>query len=252
MRSAASKLSARRWVRPDGRVVAHLHPVDHHVDVVFLGLLQLGQVGGLVGLAVDPKAHIALALHLGEQLGELALAVAHHRGQHHQAGVGRQGHHGVDHLAHALSLQRHMVVGAEGRAGAGIQQAQVVVDLGDGAHGGARVVAGGLLLDADGRAQALDHVHIGLVHQLQKLPRVGAQALHITPLAFCVQRIEGQARLARAAQAGDHHQLVARNVEVDVLQVVGARTADADGMGLDRGLAGGVCAGMGQLWGNRA
>jgi hypothetical protein len=73
--------------------------------------------------------------------------------------------------------------------------------------------------------EALDHVHIGLVHQLQELPRVGAQALHIAALALGIQRVEGQAGLARARQPGDHHQLVARDVEVDVLQVVGARPA---------------------------
>jgi hypothetical protein len=73
---------------------------------VLLVLLQLGQVGRLHRLAVDPKAHIALRLHVGKQLGELALAVAHHGRQHHQPRVFGQGQHGVDHLAHALRLQR--------------------------------------------------------------------------------------------------------------------------------------------------
>ena len=164
-----------------------------------------------------------------EQLDELALAVARHRGQHHQPRVFGQRQHRIDHLADALRLQRQVVVGAEGRAGAGVEQAQVVVDLGDGADGGARVVAGGLLLDADGRRQALDHVDVGLVHQLQELPRVGRQALDVAPLAFGIQRVEGQAGLARARQPGDDHQRLARDVQVDVLQVVGARAADADG-----------------------
>jgi hypothetical protein len=55
----------------------HLDPVDDDVDVVLLGLLQLRHVGGFVGGAVDPKSHVALRLHVLEQLGELALAVAH-------------------------------------------------------------------------------------------------------------------------------------------------------------------------------
>ena len=102
------------------------------------------------------------------------------------------------------------------------------MDLGHGAHGGARVVRGGFLFDGDRRAQALDHIHIGLVHQLQKLPCIGGQALHVAPLPFGVQGVKGQAGLTRTAQAGDHHQLVAGYVDVDVLEVVGARTADAD------------------------
>jgi hypothetical protein len=151
--------------------------------------------------------------------------------------------HRVHHLGHGLGRQLDAVVGAAGRAGAGEQQAQVVVDFGDRADGGARVVAGGLLLDGNGRRQALDQVHVRLFHELQELPRVGRQAFHIAPLAFGVEGVEGQGRLAGAGQAGDDHQLVARQVDVDVLEVVGAGAADADhGVGL--------AGGNGQLYAN--
>ncbi len=63
---------------------------------------------------------------------------------------------------------------------------QVVVDLGHRADGGARVVAGGLLLDGDRRRQAFDQIDVGLVHQLQELARVGAQAFDVAALAFGV------------------------------------------------------------------
>ena len=109
-------------------------------------------------------------------------------------------------------------------------RAQVVVDLGHRAHGGARVVAGGLLLDGNRRRQALDQVHIGLVEPPEELPRIGRQALHIPPLALGIQRVERQAGLARARQPRDHHQLVARNVQVNVLEVVRARPPDADAL----------------------
>ena len=212
------------------RVVARLQAVDHDVDVVLLGLLEHRQVARLDDLAVDAKAHVALRLHVGEQLGELALAVAHHRREHHQLRFFGQREHGVHHLRHGRGGQRQVVVGAVGRAGAGEQQAQVVVDLGDGADGGARVVAGGLLLDGDRRRQALDHVDVGLVHQLQELARIGRQALHVAALALGVEGVEREAGLARARQPGDHHQRVLGDVEVDVLEVVRARAAHADRM----------------------
>ena len=203
------------------------------------GLLQGRQRIGLEDLAAlavgaDAKAHVAAGLHVGEQIGELALAIAHDRGQHHQPGALRQRQHRVDHLADALRGQRQVVVGAVGRPGARVQQPQVVVDLGDGADRRARVVAGGLLLDADGRRQALDDVDVGLVHQLQELPRIGRQALDVAALALGVERIEGQAGLAGTRQPRDHDELVLRDVEVDVLQVVRSRTANADGRGLPR------------------
>ena len=49
---------------------------------------------------------------------------------------------------------------------------------------------GGLLLNRDGGRQALNYIHIGLVHQLQKLARVGRQALHIPALALGIQRVK--------------------------------------------------------------
>ncbi|MPM67874.1 hypothetical protein SDC9_114799 [bioreactor metagenome] len=209
-------------------VGAHTQAVDHHVDVVLFGLLQRRQVLKLVDRAIDAKAHIAQRLHLREQLDELALLLPGHGRQQHDARVLGQREHGVHHLAHGLHRQRQVMIGAERRTRARIQQAQVIMDLGDRAHRGARVVAGGLLLDADGGRQAFDQVHVRLVEPPQKLARIGRQALHIAPLALGIQRVERQAGLARARQPGDHHQLVARNVQVDVLQIVRARTADAD------------------------
>jgi hypothetical protein len=202
---------------------------------VLLGLLQRRQAVRLDGGAIDAKAHVAQRLHLREQLGELALLAARHGRQDHQFGVPGQRQRGVHHLADGLHRQRQVVVGAVGRAGAGEQQAQVVVDLGHRAHGGARVVAGGLLLDGDCGRQALDQVHVGLVHELQELARVGRQALDVAALPLRVQRVEGQRGLARARQPRQHHQLVARDVEVDVLEVVRARAADADALRAQRG-----------------
>jgi hypothetical protein len=210
------------------RVMAQLDAVDDDVDVVLLGLLQRRDVGHLDRRPVDAEAHITLGLQVLEQLGELALAVAHHRRQQHQLAFVRHGQHGVHHLADRLGLQRQVVVGAEGRAGAGVQQAQVIVDLGDRADRGARVVRGGLLLDGNRGGQALDDVHVRLVHQLQELARIAGQALDITPLALGIQGVEGQRGLARAGQPGDDDQRMARQVDVDVLQVVGACAAHAD------------------------
>ena len=145
------------------------------------------------------EIHDYLRLHVGEQLGELALAVAHDRRHDHQPRLFGQRERRVDHLAHALRLQRQVVVGAKWRAGAGIEQAQVVVDLGDGADRRARVVRSGFLLDRDRRAEALDRVDVGLVHQLQELARVRAQAFDVATLAFGIERVEGEAQIGRAS-----------------------------------------------------
>ena len=166
----------------------HQTELGQRVDLVDLGL---GLMRGAAARA-HAEAHEALRLHRFKQVDVLALAVGDHGRQDHQLGVGRQRQRGVDHLRHALRLQWLTVVGAVGRAGTRVQQAQVVVDFGDSADRGARVVAGGLLLDRDGRRQALDQVHVRLFHQLQELPGIRRQRFHVAPLPLRIQRVERQ------------------------------------------------------------
>ena len=108
------------------------------------------------------------------------------------------------------------------------QQAQVVVDLGDRPDRRPRVARGRLLVDRDRRREALDRVHVGLVHLAQELAGVGRQRLDVAALALGVDRVEGKARLTGPGEPGDDDQGVARQLEGDVLEVVLARTRDAD------------------------
>jgi hypothetical protein len=72
------------------------------------------------------------------------------------------------------------------------QQAQVIVDLGDGADGRSRVARRRLLLDRDGGGEALDRLDLGLLHHLQELPGVGGQGLDVAALPLGVDGVEGQ------------------------------------------------------------
>src|SRR5665213_2728310 len=60
---------------------------------------------------------------------------------------------------------------------------------------------------------AVDRVDRRAVHALEELPRIGAEGLDIAALAFGIQRVEHQARLARAARPGDHRHLAGADVE---------------------------------------
>ena len=113
-----------------------------------------------------------------------------------------------------------------GRPDARPEQAHVVVDFGDGAHRGARVLAGGLLVDGDRRGQALDEVDVGLVHLAQELAGVGGQRFHVAALALGEDGVEGQGGLAGAGQPGENDHGVAGQVQVHVAQVVLARALD--------------------------
>ena len=105
-------------------------------------------------------------------------------------------------------------------ADARVEQAQVVVDLGDRADGRPRVARRRLLVDRDRRRQALDEVDVGLVHLAEELPRVRRQDLDVAALALGVDRVEGERRLPGAREPGEDDQPVARELEIDVVEVV--------------------------------
>ena len=181
-------------------------------------------------LAVDLDPREAVVAQLAEELAVLALAAAHDRRDHAEPRAGLELEHLVDDLLERLPLDGPAAVGAVRVADARVEQAQVVVDLGDGAHRGARVARRRLLVDRDGRREALDAVDVGLVHLPQELAGVGRQRLDVAPLPLGVDRVEGERRLARARQAGDHDEAVARQRQRDVLQVVLAGAGDDDGV----------------------
>ncbi len=127
-----------------------------------------------------------------------------------------------------LALDRQPGRRRIGDADAGEEEPHVVVDFRDRADGGARVAAGGLLLDGDGRRQPVDLVDVGLLHHLQELPRIGGERFHVAALALGVDGVEGERGFSRARQPGHDDEAVARQVEVDVLEIMLARPADGD------------------------
>src|SRR2546421_86566 len=122
-------------------VGAHAKPIDHHVHRVLHVLRQARRGVELVHSAVDAHAREALRAQLIEQLGLLAFTPRDHRREDHELRVLGQREHLVHHLRHGLRLQRQVVLRAVRRADARVQQPQIVVDLGHGADGGARVMA---------------------------------------------------------------------------------------------------------------
>ena len=215
-----------------GQALLHVGPdtqaVDHRLDRVLLVLVELRRVVEVGHDAVDARADEAVRRQLVEHVQVLALAVADDGREQHDAAPLRQRQDLVDHLADRLGIQCRAVRGAARLADAREQQPQVVVDLGDRPDGGARIVRCRLLFDGDGRRQTLDVVDVGLLHHGEELASVGGERLHVAPLALRVQGVEGQRGLARSGEPGNDHEAVARNVEVDVLEVVRACAAHGD------------------------
>src|SRR5262249_2919724 len=101
-----------------------------------------------------------------------------------------------------------------------VQKPQVVVDLGDRAHRRARVPGRRLLVNRDRRAEAVDRVDVWLLHHLQELPRIRRERFDVPALPLGVDGVEGKAGLAGAREPGDADELLAREPDGDVLEVV--------------------------------
>ena len=205
-------------------------PVDHYLNGVLALLVEVELLGEVVDPAVDPDPDEAGLTGVFEDELVLTLAAGDHGGHDHDAGLGGDGLDGVDDLLDGLPGDQAAAVGAVGPAGAGVEESDVVVDLGDGADGGAGVVACALLVDGYGGAEALDVVDIGLLHAAEELSGVGGEGLDVAALALGVDGVEGEGALARSREAGDNHELVTGDGDVDVLEVMLAGAFYEDGL----------------------
>ena len=123
----------------------------------------------------------------------------------------------------ALALDG-VAVGAVGDADPGEQQPEVVVDLGDRAHGRARfrlAPSDRSRWPATGRRSGRRRAS----PSGRGTAGIGAEALDVPPLPLGVDGVEGETGLAGATQTRDDDEAVAREGDGDVLEVVFARAA---------------------------
>ncbi len=124
--------------------------------------------------------------------------------------------------------RRHAVLRADGHGLAGEERAEVRLDVGHGGDRRARALHGSVPIDGHACGHGIERVDGRPLQPLQELAGVGAEALHEAALALGVERVERQRRLAGAGDAGDADQLAGLEVEIDALEVVGARAAEPD------------------------
>ena len=164
-----------------------VHHQFHEVDLVAVQRPGLAQVAEL---AVDADLVVSAALQLHEKFAVVTFPAADQRGEQDDFLPLIALEDQVDDLFVGIADHLLPAFRREGLGGTGIEQAEEIVE------------------DAD------------------ELAGIGGKGIHVAALAFGADRVESQRRLAAARQAGDDHQLVAGNRQVDVLQVVDTGTAD--------------------------
>ena len=167
---------------PHPVLLADHQPVHDDPDVVVLVPAEAGNLAQVVDPAIDQGAHESFPAGPVEDVPELALAAAHQRGQHLDAGTFLHLQQLLDDPRGGLALDGEVAARAVRGAHPRVQQPQIVVDLGHGAHGGARVARHGLLFDRDGWREPLDRVYVGLLHDPQELARVRGERFDVAAL----------------------------------------------------------------------
>ena len=101
-----------------------------------------------------------------------------------------------------------------------------MIDLGQRRDRALAAAARGALLDRDRRRNAEDRIDVGPRGGLHELARVGVERFEVAALALGEHDIECKRRFAAAGHAGDDGEPVARNLDVDVLEIVLAGVVD--------------------------
>ncbi len=83
-------------------------------------------------------------------------------------------------------------IGADGFADFGEEEPQEIGDFSGRADGGAGRADGILLFDGNRRADVDQAVDVGAIHLVEKHPRIGRERLHVPPLSFGEEGIEGE------------------------------------------------------------
>ena len=225
---ALAEIERAREAVAQGSLVLHAHiDLGHRqLDGVLAEARQARPGRGRQPLAIDPQSAKALLRGPPGEVGVVALARDDERREQRDAPAAVVPQQPRRDRRRALRLDGDIAIRAVLRTELHVQQAQKMIDLGERRHGALAATAAGALLDGDGRRDAEDRVHVGARRRLHELPRIGVERLEVTALSLAEKDVEGECRLAGARDTGDHGETVARDLDVDVLEVVLACLVD--------------------------
>ena len=158
----------------------------------------------------------------------LSFTPPHNRRKKLDPGSLRKLHDLICHLIYRLCINLLAALWTMGNSDPGIQQTIIIINLCHRTHRRPRIPVCGLLIDGNRRWKPLNRINIRLLHLPQKLPRIAGQAFHITPLSLGINGIERQRAFARPGQPRKHNELVARDGQADIAQVMLSCAANDD------------------------
>lgn len=200
--------------------IAHSDAVNDKFYIVGLVAVDLHVHGQLPDLSIYAHAQESFFSYLRKELAIVALATLYERGHYHDVLAGIALAYEVDNLLLGILYHGLAACGGDGLSDTRIQQTDKIIDLGNGSYRGAGILVGGLLLDRNDGAESVDTVYVGTLHITDKMAGIGREGLHVATLAFGIDGVKGERRLAASAKTGKDYQLVAWKGNVYILEVV--------------------------------
>lgn len=115
--------------------------------------------------------------------------------------------------------------------GPGVEQSQVVVDFRDCRNGTSSPRHPRLLINGQGGREAIHRIDIRTRNLVEKLSRVGGQAVDVLPLTLCVKRVKRERTLPGPGHPRDDGEGITRDIDIDVLKIVDTGAPNADRIG---------------------
>ncbi|MEY3460049.1 MAG: hypothetical protein RL215_3206, partial [Planctomycetota bacterium] len=160
--------------------------IDDDFDVVLVVSAESWCVGEGNDLSIDACAEEAFFLEVFEEVAEFAFLVLHEGCEDLEASSCGLCEEAVDDLVGGLGLNGFSGDVAVTLSDTREEDAEVVVDFGDGADGTAGIAAGGFLLDGDGGRESGDGIDVGFGHLPEELSGVGGEGFDVAALSFGV------------------------------------------------------------------
>jgi len=109
-----------------------------------------------------------------------------------------------------------------------IEQAEVIIDFGERTDSASGIGSATALVNSNGRLQAGDAIYIGSVELPEKLPGMKRERLDVLPLSFSEDGIESERTFPAAARTGNDDELIPRDFQRQIFEVVRPRPFNAD------------------------
>ena len=159
---------------------------------------------------------------------ERAFLLRHYRREHHELASRRPLHDLVDNILRSTTCDFFMANRAVRYANTRKKKTQIIINFSYRCNRRAWIARSRFLVNRNSRREASNHIDVWLIHHTEKHTSVARKRLDITALTFSINRIKSKTRFTGTRKTSNNNKFVARNIYVDVLQVIRARTTNTD------------------------